>query len=310
MAVNVLVAPSPTPDEGLRDAILGWYDARGRSLPFRGTTDPYAVLVSEVMAQQTQISRVAPAWTAFMAMFPTIADLAAATSADVLRAWRGMGYNRRALNLLRTARVIVEDYGGRLPSDVATLQRLPGIGPYTARAVAAIAFRAPVGAVDTNVRRVLGRAIGGSLDAFSASELQRVADAVVPAGRPADWTHAVMDVGATFCRTTRPLCGDCPAATACRYAALDSALDSAGTSPRRPGRRPGSTSPFTATSRWLRGRILDRLREADGAVWATFDEKIGVHDGAAVVEALKTLAGEGLLERHPTDPRLARLPIV
>ena len=103
-----------------------------------------------------------------MATFPTIADLAAASPADVLRAWRGMGYNRRALNLWRAARIVVEEHGGELPSDVAALERLPGIGPYTARAVAAIAFRTPVGAVDTNVRRVLGRAIGGAIDAFTA----------------------------------------------------------------------------------------------------------------------------------------------
>ena len=148
--------------DALRDAILAWYDARGRSLPFRGTTDPYAVLVSEVMAQQTQIARVAAAWSAFMAAFPTIGDLAAASPADVLRAWRGMGYNRRALNLWRAARVVVSEHAGRLPEDVAALERLPGIGPYTARAVAAIAFGSAVGAVDTNVRRVLGRAVGGA----------------------------------------------------------------------------------------------------------------------------------------------------
>lgn len=288
--------------DGLRDAILAWYDARGRSLPFRGTTDPYGILVSEVMAQQTQISRVAPAWTTFMATFPTIADLAAASPADVLRAWRGMGYNRRALNLWRAARVVVKEYGGRLPSDVATLEGLPGIGSYTARAVAAIAFRAPVGAVDTNVRRVLNRAVGGALNAFSASELQQIADAAVPADRPADWTHALMDVGATFCRTTRPLCAECPAIVMCRYAA--------GASPD-PGPRLGrrSTSPFTASSRWLRGRILDRLREAHGTGWATFSQAMGDHDGEAVARALTALAIEGLLELDPADPRRARLPV-
>jgi A/G-specific adenine glycosylase len=301
MAVNATVSRSTMPD-GLRDAILAWYDARGRSLPFRGTSDPYAVLVSEVMAQQTQISRVAPAWTAFMATFPTIGDLASASPADVLRAWRGMGYNRRALNLWRTARLVVEEHGGRLPSDRATLERLPGIGPYTARAVAAIAFRAPIGAVDTNVRRVLNRAVGGAIDAFSTGELQQLADAAVPADRPADWTHALMDIGATFCRTTRPLCADCPAVMACRYAAGESIDPS-------PRRTRGSQSPFKGTSRWLRGRIIDRLREADGAGWVTFDDEIGSHDGEVVREALRTLAGEGLLELDTADQRRARLPI-
>jgi A/G-specific adenine glycosylase len=292
----------PTVPEGLREAILAWYDARGRSLPFRGTTDPYAVLVSEVMAQQTQISRVAPAWTAFMTAFPTLAVLAAASPADVLRAWRGMGYNRRALKLWRAARVVVEEHSGRLPSDVAALERLPGIGPYTARAVAAIAFGSPVGAVDTNVRRVLGRAIGGAIDAFSASELQRVADAAVPADRPADWTHALMDVGATFCRTTKPLCGECPALAFCRYAAASPAA-------ARVGRGSGPAPRFTATSRWLRGRILDRLREVEGAGWVVIEAPIGGHDRAAVVAALEHLATEGLLELDPASPLSARLPV-
>ena len=124
----------------MRTAILAWYDARGRSLPFRGPKDPYLVLVSEVMAQQTQIARVGEAWREFTAVFPSFERLAAASPADVLRAWRGLGYNRRALNLWRAAKVVVEEHGGRLPADVAELERLPGIGPYTARAVAAIAF--------------------------------------------------------------------------------------------------------------------------------------------------------------------------
>jgi len=294
--------PESTIPAGLRNAILAWYDTRGRSLPFRGTTDPYAVLVSEIMAQQTQISRVAPAWTAFMATFPTLADLAAASPADVLRAWRGMGYNRRALNLWRTARVVVEEHGGRLPSDVAGLERLPGIGAYTARAVAAIAFGTPVGAVDTNVRRVLGRAIGGAIDAYPPSELQRVADAAVPADRPADWTHALMDVGATFCRTTRPLCSECPALAVCRYAAAspaDGAVE----------RGSGPRSQFTATSRWLRGRILDRLREVEGTGWVVVQTPIGGHDRATVVAALERLAAEGLVELEPASQLSARLPV-
>ena len=303
MAVSVPITPPPGLPEGLRDAILAWYDARGRSLPFRGITDPYAVLVSEVMAQQTQISRVAPAWTAFMATFPTIRDLAAATPADVLRAWRGMGYNRRALNLWRAARVVVDEHGGALPSDVAGLKMLPGIGPYTARAVAAIAFRAPVGAVDTNVRRVLGRTVGGAIDAFPATELQRVADSAVPADRPADWTHALMDVGATFCRTARPLCAECPARTWCRFVAVGP-VDG-----RVVARRPRRASPFHSTSRWLRGRIMDRLREVEGAGWVVIDAPIGDHDRTTIARTLELLAAEGLVELDPAFRLNARLPV-
>ena len=144
-----------------RAAVLAWYDTRGRTLPFRGQLDPYAILVSEVMAQQTQISRVSQQWVTFMAAFPSVESLAEAPTADVLRAWRGLGYNRRALNLQRAARVIVSEHRGRVPSNLAELLRLPGVGPYTARAVAALAFGQAVGPVDTNVRRVLARLIGG-----------------------------------------------------------------------------------------------------------------------------------------------------
>ena len=285
----------------LQSGILGWYDAHGRSLAFRTTSDPYAVLVSEVMAQQTQIGRVSEAWAAFLAAFPTIPALAEATPADVLRAWRGLGYNRRALNLWRAAQAVVADHDGELPRDVAALERLPGIGPYTARAVAAIAFGQPVGAVDTNVRRVLARALTGSRDGIPPARLQAVADASVPAGRSADWTHALMDVGATRCRPAAPRCDGCPARDLCRYAATGGELEAA-----RP-RRGGGEQPFTATSRWLRGRILDRLR--DGSGWVELDAPIGSHDRAAVETALGDLAEEGLVEREPGPGLRARLPI-
>ena len=154
--------PDPTPlPAAARDAILDWYAAHGRTLAFRATTDPYAILVSEAMAQQTQAARAGEAWIRFMEAFPTAEALAAATPADVLRAWQGLGYNRRALNLWRAARQIVEVHGGEVPADLRALEALPGVGPYTARAVAAIAFGMPVGAVDTNVRRVLGRMVAG-----------------------------------------------------------------------------------------------------------------------------------------------------
>jgi A/G-specific adenine glycosylase len=283
----------------LQAAILDWYDANGRALPFRLTSDPYAVLVSEVMAQQTQISRVGDAWSAFLATFPTIQALAAAEPADVLRAWRGLGYNRRALNLWRAARFVVDEYAGELPRDVAGLERLPGVGSYTARAVAAIAFGMPVGAVDTNVRRVLSRACGGSRDAFSGSELQALADASVPGARAADWMHALMDVGATFCRPV-PRCEECPARHACRYAA-------SGGSDEQPRTGRQVSTPFPATSRWLRGRILDALR--DGTGWVVIAERIGSHDRPAIEAALADLAAEGLAERDAEHPLIARLPV-
>ena len=289
-------------------AILDWYDARGRSLPFRGASDPYLVLVSEVMAQQTQISRVGEAWREFTTTFPSFERLAAASPADVLLAWRGLGYNRRALNLWRAARIVVDDHVGQLPADVAVLERLPGIGPYTARAVAAIAFGAAVGAVDTNVRRVLGRTIAGATDSLPAADLQRLADASVPADRTADWTHALMDVGATFCRTSRPDCEACPARPWCRHASeagppVEGRRDHVARGARE------RAAPFESSSRWLRGRILDRLREVDGPGWLELVAPIGDHDRAAVQRSLVLLAAEGLVERDPDSALSARLPL-
>ncbi|HEX8026281.1 MAG TPA: hypothetical protein VF484_08750, partial [Candidatus Limnocylindrales bacterium] len=139
---------------GLRDAVLDWYRQNGRPLAFRRTSDPWAILVSEFMAQQTQAARAADAWERFLVTYPTPAALAAASPADALRAWRGLGYNRRALALRGAAIRIVEDHGGSVPRTVEALDALPGVGPYTARALAALAFGARVGAVDTNVRRV------------------------------------------------------------------------------------------------------------------------------------------------------------
>lgn len=267
-------------------------------------TDPYLVLVSEVMAQQTQIGRVGEAWLAFTGRFPTVAALAGAEQAEVIRAWRGLGYNRRAINLWRAARVIVEDHDGAVPRTVAALESLPGVGPYTARAVAAIAFDLPVGAVDTNVRRVLARCAAGSMDGLSWRALQALADASVPAARAADWTHAVMDVGATFCRTSRPQCEGCPARTWCRYAARAGA-DETPAAGRPTGVPRGS---FAATTRWLRGRIMDRLRDADPGAWLVLPGAIGPHDERAVARSLTGLAADGLAEVHPETPLTARLP--
>ena len=280
-----------------RAAILDWYDATGRDLAFRGIRDPYAILVSEVMAQQTQVARVVPKWAAFLEAFPSVRHLAAAPVADVLRAWRGLGYNRRALSLQRAARAIVEHHGCVVPGEVEALERLPGIGPYTARAVAALAFGRQAAPVDTNVRRVLQRLAGRDVPSH---RLQVIADAAVPADRPADWTHALMDLGATVCRASTPACPACPARRWCRTARRG------GLAPRRSTRR--RKAAFASTSRWLRGRIVDVLRDAPSGEWATVIGPVGEHGERAVSTALDAMEREGLLERHREDPTLARLP--
>jgi len=300
-----------------RDAILAWYAEQGRPLAFRRTRDPYAVLVSEAMAQQTQAARAAVYWEAFMERFPTIRDLAAATPADVLRAWQGLGYDRRALALWRTARIVVEEHGGELPSTVAELQALPGIGPYTARALAALAFGIPVGAVDVNVRRVLGRIVAGDAAGLPAAELQLVADEAVPHDRPGEWTHALMDVGATLCRPRAPRCASCPAGPWCRTASTSAAAtEAASASTPAPVATPkvrSPAAPFTSTNRWLRGRILDRLRAAPDREWVTLDTPIGTHDHARVRAAARAMAADGVLELGAGDAAdgtlWARLPL-
>ena len=196
----------------IRRRLLAWYDAAHRDFPWRGTRDPYAILVSEVMLQQTQAARVAERFPRFLARFPTAADLAAASTSAVLAEWSGLGYNRRAL-ALRDAAAVVSASGW--PAAVADLQRLPGVGPYTARAVASLAFHRRVGVVDTNVRRWLIRRLA-VLDAPRA--LQAASDALAMAaddGRAADWTHATMEFGAAVCRPRTPRCDVCPIAVGC-----------------------------------------------------------------------------------------------
>jgi len=305
-AVSALAPISATAVDAprLHAAVLDWFEANGRRLNFRRTRDPYAVLVSEVIAQQTQIARVEPAWEAFMARFPTVAALAAASTADVLRQWQGLGYNRRALNLKRCAQAVVREHGGAFPRDVAALERLPGIGPYTARAVAAIAFEQRVGAVDTNVRRVLGRAVLGEAEAAPGPGMQALADELVPAGSAGVWTHALMDVGALFCRPRGPRCESCPLAGGCAFRAAG-ATSAGGASVRR-GR--GASIPFPSTSRWLRGRLLDMARAAPDDVWVCVDAPLGDHSASDAAVAARAMAAEGLLELRATDPPLIRLP--
>ena len=315
---NRTAIPGPAPFPfALRDAILGWYASNARRLPFRSTTDPYAILVSEAMAQQTQAARAGEAWTRFMAAFPTPTALAAATPADVLRAWQGLGYNRRALSLWRAARRIVDVHGGRVPADLGALQALPGVGPYTARAVAAIAFGMPVGAVDTNVRRVLGRIVAMGTAPLNAAAMQGLADAAVPPDRPAAWTHALMDIGATICRPRMPACADCPARAWCRYASATEGKVVAGAgrvpaSRHRDGRARDTPVPFASTTRWLRGRIVDLLRAATGDGWIVIEGSIGSHGNTAVASAIEALADEGLVEldgAHRGGNRRVRLPV-
>jgi len=239
--------------EALRDSLSAWAAGARRDLPWRRTRDPWAVLVSELMLQQTQVARVVPRYEAFLERFPTPAATAAAPVADVLRAWAGLGYNRRALNLHRAAAAVVERHGGAMPATLAELVALPGVGPYTARAVLAFAFEADVGVVEVNSARVLARAAAGR--SLRAAEAQSLADALVPAGAGWAWNQAMLDLGATVCTKSAPRCGACPLAACCAWAAAggpDPAVGSAGCG--------GRQSTFAGSDRQGRGRLVDALR--------------------------------------------------
>jgi A/G-specific adenine glycosylase len=291
-------------------ALLDWYGATGRRPSFRSSPDAWGVLVSEVMLQQTQVARVDVAWPRFIERYPTPKAAADAPVAALVRAWSGLGYNRRAVALHRAARLIVERHGGVVPESLEALEALPGVGPYTARAVAAIGYGRPVAAVDTNVRRVVGRFIGGAAVAIAAptaaaARLQAVADALIDPLDAARWTHAVMDLGATICRPTSPRCQDCPLLSWCRFAA--STHTAGGGRPASPPPAPRSGRPrFDTTNRWLRGRIIERLREAPDGGWLMIEGPIGSHPAQAVAAALAALERDGLLERRHDGA--ARLP--
>ena len=257
--------------------LLRWYDRNGRDLPWRRTRDPYAVLVSEVMLQQTQVARVLPAYASFLKRFPTLRVLARAPLGDVLRAWRGLGYNRRARDLHRSARACPD----RLPADAASLDLLPGVGAYTAAAVACFANGERLAFADTNIRRVLGRVMLGR------AATQREAIAIDGGLLPRDaarWHHALMDLGATICRSRAPRCDSCPVAVTCRGRGRVSA------EPRR------RQSPFAASDRRVRGQILDQLREKTSTI-VRLRREIG---DARVDRLLGDLANEGLVEIRGT----------
>ena len=254
------VAPRPGPAgaaTAFQAAVARWGEENRRDLPWRRTRDPWAVLVSELMLQQTQVARVARRWRDFLDRFPSPPVCAAAPVGDVVRAWEGLGYNRRAVNLHGAASAVVERHGGLLPADLGALLALPGVGPYTARAVLAFAFEVDVGLVETNTARVLARARGGR--PLGPAEAQAEADTLVPPGAGWAWNQAMVDLGAMVCTARNPSCHHCPVNGACGWAAErrpppDPARGTAGSS--------GRQAAFGGSDRQGRGRLVDALRRA------------------------------------------------
>ena len=235
-------------------AVLAWGVPRLRDLPWRATRDPWRILVAEIMLQQTQAARVIPRWLAFGDAYPTPAASAAAPLGDVLRRWQGLGYPRRARDLWAAAALMVARHGGAVPEDLDALRALPGIGPYTARAVLAFAYERDVAVVDTNIARVLARVAGERL---TARALQDRADALVPAGAGWTWNQVLMDLGATRCRPS-PRCDECPLAPSCEWHLAghpepDPAAGSAGVSTRQ--------ARYEGSDRQRRGAVLRALHD-------------------------------------------------
>ena len=265
--------------------VLAWGAPRLRDLPWRHTRDPWAVLVSEVMLQQTQAVRVISRWESFLARFPTAAACAAAPLGDVLREWQGLGYPRRARNLHATAQRVTEL--GAFPHDLVGLLALPGVGPYTARALMAFAFELDAAVVDTNIARVYARVAGERL---TPKRVQAMADAACPSGDSWVWNQCLMDLGAVLCRPAKPRCDACPVRSMCAWRgsdAPDPAVGSSGVS--------GKQARFDGSDRQARGRLMKAL--SVGPVERA--------DVAAVMQRDEAVAGR--LVAGLVDDRLCRL---
>jgi A/G-specific adenine glycosylase len=204
---------------GFSQALLAWYDEESREMPWRGLTDPYAIWVSEIMLQQTRVETVRPYYLRWMALFPDINTLAQASEQDVLHAWEGLGYYARARNMLKAARMIVDEFAGDFPIDIEDIRRLPGVGVYTAAAISSIAFGEDESAIDGNIRRVLARLgdITEPLGSLEAEEkFRHSAEEFLPRGKAGEFNQAMMDLGATVCTPKQPKCNTCPVQRFCQ----------------------------------------------------------------------------------------------
>lgn len=316
----------------IRRALLAWFADAARDLPWRRTRDPYRILVSEIMLQQTQVDRVVPKYLAFLEQFPTIEALAEAPTAEVIRAWAGLGYNRRAVNMQRAARVVLDQHGGQFPRDVASLRALPGIGPYTAGAIACFAFEQDVAFMDTNIRRVVRRLFVGAQDgddaAPSEAQLLDLAQAAIPPDQGWVWNQAIMELGALICTAAAPQCWRCPLQADCRdYAdrrASDErlfaeavAVGETARPPRAVSRAPGRAlaerreSSYAGSSRFYRGRIIEALRQLPpgqalplAALGPQIKADFDMADHPWLQNLVDGLARDGLLLREDDTARL------
>jgi A/G-specific adenine glycosylase len=285
-------------------AVLRWYATHRRALPWRRTADPYRIILSEIMAQQTQVSRVALYYKKWLKLFPTFTSLAKAPAADVLRAWSGLGYNSRALRFHALAQTVSREHRSRLPHDPELLQKLPGIGRYTAHAVCSFAFGMRVPVVDVNIRRILTRwttRVKRADETLTEKEAWLVAEALLPQKNSGDWNQALMDLGAMVCTARKPKCGDCPAAEMCRSASSPVFL----TAPEK--KKKNEPSWRGVPRRLHRGRLLKLLHhhsltaeEAAASLWSDAAER----DAEWVEALLLMMVRDGLLIRRGARYRM------
>ena len=274
-----------TDQSGLHESIFAWITPRLRQLPWRDTREPWHVLVSEVMLQQTGVSRALPKWEMFIDAFPTPQQCADAPLGDVLRLWQGLGYPRRAKNLQAAAGVIVAQHNGVVPNTLDELLALPGVGPYTARALLAFAFEDDAAVVDTNIARVLARFHGRTLKARDA---QKLADDWVPQGEAWLWNQALMDLGATVCRP-QPMCDECPLNKQCSWRGngTDPSVGSAGVSVAQ--------AKFAGSDRQARGRLIKQLGECAVPIHAV--PEIMDRSAEIAMRIVNDLISDGLIVR-------------
>lgn len=278
------------------EPILTWYREHRRDLPWRATS-PWGVLVSEFMLQQTPVHRVLPQWQRWLELWPTPADLAAASLSDALREWGRLGYPRRAKRLYECAQVIVAEHGGVVPQSIEQLRKLPGIGEYTAAAISAFAFHQSELVLDINIRRLYARCWSGvSEPKGSPNNSERtLARALIPVGDDGTWAAATMELGALICKARKPLCDQCPLSEICLWRAADYPLFSD---------EPRKVAKWHGSDRQCRGVIMNALRESDlvsnaklAALWS---------DSSQYEKAIASLLDDGLIEKRGKSYSLAR----
>jgi A/G-specific adenine glycosylase len=278
----------------LEEPITDWYAEHGRDLPWRRPgVGAWPIMVSEFMLQQTPVARVLPAYKAWIDRWPTPKALAAATPADAVRQWDRLGYPRRALRLHESAGIITIKHAGEVPTTITDLRALPGVGSYTAAAIATFAYAQRHPVLDTNVRRVLSRLLLGkqyALGSLSVAE-QSLAESLLPPerdGRAATWSVALMELGALICTSARPSCDTCPVAASCAWLRAD----------RPPGQAPRTAQPYEGSDRQLRGRLLAVLRNAAASVSVSAFERV-IPDERHRSRALDALITDGLATQLP-----------